>query len=88
MEEKPSALLMGDVRIGITVKDKPNILLIHADQHRYDCLGAYGNTDIKTPNIDALAQEGVLFENSFCPFPSALRLLQHEHPLSGDPHTA
>ena len=48
---------------------KPNILLIHADQHRYDCLGAYGNTDIKTPNIDGLAQDGVLFENSFCPHP-------------------
>jgi arylsulfatase len=49
--------------------DKPNILFIHADQHRFDCLGAYGNTDIKMPNIDALAQESVLFENSFCPHP-------------------
>ena len=48
---------------------KPNILIIHADQHRYDCLGAYGNTDIKTPNIDTLAKESVLFENSFCPHP-------------------
>ena len=48
---------------------KPNILLIHADQHRYDCLGAYGNPDIKTPNIDGLAQDGVLFENSFCAHP-------------------
>lgn len=48
---------------------KPNILVIHADQHRCDCIGAYGNTDIKTPNIDRLAQDGVLFENSFCPHP-------------------
>jgi arylsulfatase len=47
----------------------PNILIIHADQHRYDCLGAYGNTDIRTPNIDALARVGVLFANSFCPYP-------------------
>ncbi len=49
--------------------DKPNILLIHADQHRYDCLGACGNTDIKTPNIDRLAQDSVVFDNSFCPHP-------------------
>ena len=53
----------------LRMKEKTNILLIHADQHRYDCLGAYGNNDIKTPNIDGLAHEGVLFENSFCPHP-------------------
>lgn len=49
--------------------EKPNILLIHADQHRADCLGAYGNPDIRTPHIDALAREGVRFDNSFCPYP-------------------
>ncbi len=48
---------------------KPNILLIHADQHRMECLGAYGNADIKTPHIDALAADGVRYENSFCPYP-------------------
>ena len=35
--------------------DQPNILIIQADQHRADCIGAYGNTDIQTPHIDALA---------------------------------
>ncbi len=49
--------------------EQPNILLIHTDQHRIDCLGAYGNTQIKTPNIDALASDGVLFNNSFCSYP-------------------
>ena len=49
--------------------DKPNILLIHGDQHRYDCLGAYGNPDIRTPHLDGLAKEGMRFENSFCPYP-------------------
>ena len=48
---------------------QPNILVIHADQHRFDCLGAYGNPDVRTPNIDALAADGVRYENSFCPFP-------------------
>lgn len=50
-------------------KGKPNVLVILADQHRHDCLGAYGNRDIKTPNIDTLAQDGVLYKNSFCPYP-------------------
>ena len=49
--------------------NKPNILLIHTDQHRIDCLGAYGNKDVQTPNIDTLAADGVRFENSFCPYP-------------------
>jgi len=48
---------------------QPNILLIHADQHRSDCLGCYGNPDVRTPNIDAIAADGVRYENSFCPYP-------------------
>lgn len=47
----------------------PNILIIHVDQHRMDCIGAYGNSDIKTPHIDSLAADGVRYDNSFCPFP-------------------
>jgi len=48
---------------------QPNVLVIHVDQHRIDALGAYGNTDIRTPHIDALAADGVRFVNSFCPYP-------------------
>ena len=48
---------------------RPHILIVHADQHRYDCLGAYGNPDVQTPSIDALAADGVRYTNSFCPFP-------------------
>jgi len=47
----------------------PNILLLHTDEHRIDCLGAYGNRQIRTPNIDALAADGILFNNSFCSYP-------------------
>ena len=50
-------------------KNKPNILLIHTDQHRINCLGSYGNKDVQTPNIDSIANDGVRFENSFCPYP-------------------
>lgn len=51
------------------VNSYPNIVLIHADQHRWDCLGAYGNGDVQTPNIDALAADGARHANAFCPFP-------------------
>ena len=48
---------------------RPNVLIIHVDQHRIDTIGAYGNKDVKTPHIDSLAADGVRFENSFCPYP-------------------
>ncbi len=37
------------------------------DQQRFDMLGAYGNTVVKTPNIDALRRDGILFTNAFTP---------------------
>ncbi|MCJ7873429.1 sulfatase [Phaeobacter sp. J2-8] len=48
---------------------KPNILMIYADQMRYDCMGCSGNPDVKTPNIDRLAQEGVCFDEAFTSYP-------------------
>lgn len=44
---------------------KPNILFLYLDDLSFDAVGAYGNQEIKTPNIDALAQQGVLFENAY-----------------------
>ncbi len=49
--------------------DKPNILFIMSDDHAAHALGAYGGrlaTLDPTPNLDKLAQEGMLFENAFC----------------------
>ncbi len=45
-----------------TVPDWPNLLFILTDQQRADTLGAYGNEQIKTPHLDALAGKGFLFE--------------------------
>jgi len=45
---------------------KPNIVLIVSDDHGREALGCYGNPVIQTPNMDALAAEGVRFVNSFC----------------------
>ena len=52
--------------------DRPNILLIMADQHSGDCMGCDGNRAIRTPNIDALALEGVRFRNAYTATPSCI----------------
>lgn len=44
---------------------KPNILWICTDQQRFDTLGCYGNAMVRTPNIDKLALDGVLFEHAY-----------------------
>lgn len=52
------------------VKEKhSNVLFIMTDQQRWDALGYAGNSEIKTPNIDRLAKEGVYFQNAYssCP---------------------
>lgn len=46
-------------------QNRPNILLIFADDQRADALGASGNPYIRTPNIDRLANQGVRFSNSY-----------------------
>jgi arylsulfatase A-like enzyme len=40
-------------------QDKPNIILIYADDLGYSDLGCYGNRYYETPNIDRLAEQGV-----------------------------
>lgn len=52
-----------------TVK-KPNVILIMTDQQRGDCIGAT-NPVVKTPNLDALAREGVCFDNGYSTTPSS-----------------
>jgi arylsulfatase A-like enzyme len=42
-----------------------NVLLILADQWRADCLSAVGHPVVKTPHLDALARDGVLFRQHF-----------------------
>ena len=45
--------------------EAPNIIFILTDDHRYDALGVMGNPIIRTPNLDALARDGVLYTNAY-----------------------
>ena len=45
--------------------NKPNILFIISDDHAYQAISAYGSKIAKTPNIDRIAKEGAIFQNSF-----------------------
>ena len=45
---------------------RPNVLFVLCDDLRWDSLGCTGHPHLKTPHIDRLAGEGVLFENAFC----------------------
>ncbi len=56
----------------VSKKPKQNILFIISDQHRADHLSCAGNMDVKTPNLDALANEGVRFTNAFCANPMCM----------------
>ena len=49
--------------------DRPNIIFILTDQHRLSGVSAYGETPCRTPNIDRLAAEGILFENAYTVYP-------------------
>lgn len=46
-----------------------NLLVIIADEHRRDAMGCMGHPVVKTPNLDALAARGTLFENAYTPSP-------------------
>src|ERR1700733_4471197 len=48
---------------------KPDILLIIGDQHSGSVAGCYGDPIVKTPTLDRLAREGVLFERAYCNYP-------------------
>ena len=49
--------------------DRPNILVLMTDQQRADAMGCAGNTTIRTPNLDSLANSGVRFTKAVTPTP-------------------
>lgn len=54
-------------------KEQPNIIFIFADQWRGDCLSLTGHPVVKTPNLDAIAnQHGVVFNKAYSTCPSCV----------------
>jgi arylsulfatase A-like enzyme len=48
--------------------DRPNVVMIMADQYNPECLGV-GDRPVETPNLDRLAGDGVRFDSAYCPSP-------------------
>ncbi|TKK65981.1 sulfatase [Ilyomonas limi] len=49
----------------VAAQQKPNIVIIISDDHAYQAISAYGSKLTKTPNIDRIAHEGVLFKKAY-----------------------
>ena len=54
-----AATFPGSLEAQVAASNRPNVVLIMTDDAGYGDLGSYGAPDIKTPNIDRLAREGV-----------------------------
>ncbi|MCP5523680.1 MAG: sulfatase-like hydrolase/transferase [Verrucomicrobiales bacterium] len=52
--------------------ERPDILLIMPDQMRGDCLSILGHPVVRTPQMDSLAREGMLFRRAYSPVPSCI----------------
>ncbi|MFQ6042421.1 MAG: sulfatase-like hydrolase/transferase [Candidatus Poribacteria bacterium] len=63
---------------------RPNLLFIYSDQHNPAVTGCYGDELVQTPNLDGLAERGVVFENVYCPspicVPSRMAMLTGRYP--------
>ena len=46
-----------------------NLLILISDEHRKDAMGCVGHPIVLTPNLDALAARGTVFENAYTPSP-------------------
>lgn len=50
----------------MTKKKQPNIIFMMSDDHAAHAMSCYGSKINETPNLDRIANEGMLFENAFC----------------------
>ena len=51
------------------MSNRPNVLLLFSDEHRHDAMGCAGHERVKTPHLDALAENGTRFTQAFTPSP-------------------
>jgi arylsulfatase A-like enzyme len=86
MVTRRSFLQTGSAPLFAPAQTRPNVLMILADQFRYDCLGANGNRIIRTPNLDRLAAGAANFTRAFVQapvcVPARISLLTGRYPHS------
>ena len=56
-----AACTRGDETPASQAAERPNVLILFTDDQRFDTIHALGNDEIRTPNLDALAQAGTAF---------------------------
>jgi arylsulfatase A-like enzyme len=61
----PPSLIALTLFAALAQARQPNVILILTDNHGAWTLGSYGNKDIRTPNLDALAQQGTRFTRAY-----------------------
>ena len=72
---KTRLLLCGGVLGGsaaVAAQKQPNILLVLSDDQSAFAVGCYGNADIRTPNLDRFASEGVRFNRAYATSPQSV----------------
>lgn len=78
--------LLASLAGAVHAADKPNILFLLSDDHSYPYLGCYGNPDVKTPNLDRFASQGLRCDRMFvcCPqcVPSRASLMTGRSPVA------
>lgn len=82
----PAVTVASDLLAAQASPRNPNIIFIFADQMRAHVLGCYGNKIVPTPNLNAMAQAGSVFDNAISTWPvcSPYRamLLSGMHPMA------
>jgi len=64
-----TSLLAGAAAVAAPKNRRPNFVFVCADQHDGRAVGAAGHPIVRTPNLDRLAERGVLFRNAYCGSP-------------------
>ena len=82
-----TAALLGslpDVALSAEDIDRPNLVLIMLDDLGAEALGSYGGQSYLTPHMDALAEQGIRFDNAYTPpscTPTRVQLMSGEYPF-------
>ena len=67
------SLLLFGAAVNLSAQQPTNVIFILTDDQGAWALGSYGNPEIRTPNLDALAAGGARFTNAFVSTPAATR---------------